>query len=91
MRFDTGDPQPNPTGVVQVGDVFMARGGMLPDYWVVVAVRDNSLCLLGIKANGDIVSAQNYGIRNFESRARIGVVEDLKDFTLNVQWLGRAP
>ena len=50
------------------GNCYAAKGGRTTRFWVVLAVNKNSCPMLGIDADGNVVSAQTYAKYHLEAR-----------------------
>lgn len=86
MQFDlTSLPPETTANGVAVGDVLQAKGGRGDTaLWVVAAVRGNSVHLLGVSRDGDIVSTASYGMHALRDRAVVGRCNDLEAMQLCV-------
>jgi len=86
MQFDLTSLPPEITEHdVVVGDVLQAKGGRGDTaLWVVAAVRGNSVHLLGVSRDGDIVSTASYGMHALRDRAVVGRCNDLEAMQLCV-------
>ena len=72
----------------KVGNIYRSKGGRDTKFWLLVAIkpstapilRSGTACLLGLDENGNIVSAQSYGVHAIRHREVIGHVniEELK-------------
>lgn len=71
---------------VLVGNVYPAKGGRKPNYWLIVSVTGSSAHALGLNAEGEIVSATSYGLHAFEDRPIVGHCTDLSIVNLNIDW-----
>jgi hypothetical protein len=87
MKFDvTAIPDEAIADRVQVGDVLPAKGGRGDTaLWLVVAVRGNSVHMLGLSRLGEIVSTASYGMHALSDRAVIGRCNELADFVASIQ------
>lgn len=96
MKFDLKDAPIIDNEVLQVGNIYSCKGGRNSNhkFWVVVALTDNSVVMLGIDQEGNIISSANYGRHVFDcssqyftrGRERIGIVVDMPELTFNVKW-----
>ncbi len=86
MQFDlTSLPPETTANEVAVGDVLQAKGGRGDTaLWVVAAIRGNSVHLLGVNRDGDIVSTASYGMHALRDRAVVGRCNDLEAMQLCV-------
>lgn len=87
MQFDLTSLSPETTAPadVVVGDVLQAKGGRGDTaLWVVAAVRGNSVHLLGVSRDGEIVSTASYGVHALRDRAVVGRCNDLEAMQLCV-------
>lgn len=86
MQFDlTSLPPETTANEVAVGDVLQAKGGRGDTaFWVVAAIRGNSVHLLGVSRDGDIVSTASYGMHALRDRAVVGRCNDLEAMQLCV-------
>jgi hypothetical protein len=50
------------------GNVYAAKGGRTTRFWIVLAVNKNTCPMIGIDAEGNIVSAQTYARYHLEAR-----------------------
>lgn len=74
---------------VQVGDVYKAKGGGSTRYWVVMGLTARMAASLGLSSDGAVVSATSYSVTVFEARERVGVVANIEDLVLNIEWEDR--
>jgi len=76
---------------IAVGDVFPTKGGNGPAYWIVVAIggreEGKTAKVLGINAEGEIISATSYYAHALTHRARVGFVSGLDDMTFDIEVL----
>lgn len=79
MQFDLSNiPEGHLDGKIQVGDMFSAKGGRGDTAaWLVAAVRGDTLHMLGLNKQGEIVSTTSYGAHTMENRVCIGHCEML--------------
>ena len=86
MQFDlTALPREATTEDMTVGDVLQAKGGHRDTaLWIVAAVRGNSVHMLGVSRDGEIVSTASYGLHAIRDRAVIGRCADLEAMRLSV-------
>ena len=87
MRFNTTDiPDDRLRTNVRLGDVYKAKGGSGDTTaFVVVAIRERQIHMLGIDESGDIVSTTSYGDWSFKSRKLIGVCEQIAELELSIE------
>lgn len=90
MKFDLqGIPASVRDSGPQVGDVYRMKGGRRGGgYWVIVGQTATGSACLGIDEEGAIVSGTTYSTSVFERRDRIGVVSNMADMVLAIQWEG---
>jgi len=69
---------------VLLGDVYAMKGGRNRGVWVVVGLRNRMAYVLGIGDEGDVISAQSYGLHAFEEREPIGRCDDVEGMTFNI-------
>lgn len=66
----------------EVGNLYRSKGGRDTKFWLLISIkptsspnlRSDTACLLGLDKNGNIVSAQSYGIHALRHREVIGHV-----------------
>ena len=87
MRFDTTASPPALSDEVLVGNVYPAKGGQPTKFWIVAAVRGNSVHLIGILANGTVCSTTSYGTHTMLSRPVLGTCKALIDLDLTIEWV----
>lgn len=91
MKFNTENAPEQPNEGVQVGDVYSSKQHRVTRWWVVVAIRDDTVVCLGLNEIGEITTGTNYRKHVFEGgccwkgRQRLGRVKDL-DLSLNIEW-----
>jgi hypothetical protein len=92
MHFDMqGAPIFLPEGP-QVGYVYLSKNSRTTKYWVIVAINGRMAVMLGLDAEGNVVSGSNYGLHCFEDhewgpgRKPIGVVRNMPDMCFDVEW-----
>lgn len=91
MKFNMPPKElPEVCDEVAVGNVYACKGGGKTKFWIVMAVNQNSVNLVGINGDGAITSTANYGVHVFQSsrqgRDLLGVCEDLKAMEFNIAW-----
>lgn len=88
MKFDISSVPDNVAGEVQVGDVFLSRGGTgnSRNFWVVVAVRGTMAHMLAVDRSGAICGATSYGTHTFERRTRVGFAPDVQNIAIPIHW-----
>lgn len=93
-------PRPAENAELRVGNVYVAKGGNGPAFWLVVAIREpltrngggRRVVVLGLDADGAIVSGSTYGAHVFDRsnihfhRNLVGRVEDLESFKPAITW-----
>ena len=86
MKFNIQAFHRDPGQDVQVGNVYRARGGAGPHYFVVASMTaSGSSChCLGIDLEGKIVSTATYGVHALAERACIGRAK-LEDITIEIE------
>lgn len=70
---------------VRVGNIYAARGGKGTMAWLVVAVRGDSVHMLGIDCEGEICSTTSYGKWVVKERQVIGFCADMETLRLTVR------
>lgn len=80
MQFDlTNLPPESLSSDIVVGDVLQAKGGRGDtSLWIVASVRGNSVHVLGVSRDGDIVSTATYSNYSLSDRVVIGRCRDLE-------------
>lgn len=75
--------------LANVGDVYPAKGGRGDSrYWIVLAVNDKGYAsCLGIGEEGQITSAQTYGVWAFEERPLVGRCEGIESMNFEIEWM----
>jgi len=88
MKFDISSVPDNVAGEVQVGDVFLSRGGVGNgrNFWVVVAVRGTMAHMLAVDRSGSICGATSYGTHTFERRTRVGYAPNVQEISIPIVW-----
>ena len=90
MKFNTQKIPGSVKTPVKIGNVYAARGGSRgesPRMWVLVAVDEKSegCALLGLNADGDIISAVKYYKYTLAKWPVIGECCDIAKLTLTLQ------
>lgn len=91
MKFNTENAPPLPDEGVQVGAVYSSKQHRVTRWWVVVAIRGDTVVCLGLNEKGEITTGTNYGRHVFEGgccrkgRQRLGRVKDI-DLSMNIEW-----
>lgn len=67
--------KPETTPEVEVGNVYISKNTHKTCAWVVMAVNNNTVHLLGIDAEGEICSTQSYARYTIENRKLLGRVD----------------
>ena len=85
MKFvNIGGEPPTRVGL-QLGDVVAAKGPG-PAHWVVVGLAHKVVHLLGINAEGDVVSTASYALHAVENRRVVGRCADVADWQPRIVW-----
>jgi len=89
MKVLMGDPPTRYSVGVQVGDVYPAKGGRGDTrFWLVVSLGHSgqSAHMLGLNADGVIVSTASYNSGALEERQRIGWCADVRGYCPRIEW-----
>lgn len=85
MNISLAKLTPIQRGEIAIGNVYLAKGGKGPTkYWMVVQIADHRISVLGIDADGNITTAQNYLRHAIEGRQYVGHVQ-LNQLTLDIE------
>ena len=98
MKFNLPNPQPLPdTNLkLRVGNVYPAKGGKGDTkYWVVLAIRNDAVHMIGLDKDGAITKAQSYGAHVFDGSSwafnrnlsLLGHCPEVENFEMTVNWL----
>ena len=90
MKLSTENLGPLERGEIVVGNVYSAKGGKAKTrddtkYWAVVAVGEHSVSMLGLDADGNVVTAQSYLKHVIEGRRLVGRVPALETMTMEIE------
>jgi hypothetical protein len=87
MKISTEDLTPSQRGEIEVGNVYLAKGGGKESakYWCVIALKENSCCLLGLDEDGIVCTTANYLKHGMIQRQIIGKVSALKTMVLKIE------
>ncbi len=73
-----------------VGNIYRCKGGNKTNYWLIVAVRENTVICLGLDDEGNVTSSSNYGLHVFYNspwaRRPIGRALDMPEIKFSVSW-----
>lgn len=93
MKFDTTAKPDFDTPDDIIGNVYLCKGGNKTRFWIVVAIRVNTVVCLGVDQDGNITSSSNYGLHVFDgcpwSRQPVGKVLDMPDMNFSIRWDAR--
>lgn len=90
MRFNTPAPQmPEPPikQDVKIGNVYPAKGGRgNTKFWIVIARHQSAIVMLGLDAEGEVVSSQTYGFWSMEDRPVLGFCAGIEQLNFDIEW-----
>jgi len=93
MKFNLPTPEAplDPSEELVIGNVYAAKGGNKTRYWVVVGIRDSTVILLGLNADGELSSAATYGAHVFSQGSRynrpvLGRCEGIEELNFDIVW-----
>lgn len=71
-----------------IGDVFRAKGGArgITRFFAIISITGNVAHAIGLDQEGEIVSTTSYGTHVFAGRERVGVIPELAEMNLAIQW-----
>jgi hypothetical protein len=90
MKLSTENLGPLERGEVAVGNVYAAKGGKASQrddtkYWAVVAVKEHGVSLLGLDAEGHVVTTANYLKHAVSGRQLVGRVPGLATVVMEIE------
>lgn len=72
---------------VAVGNVYRAKGGRGTQFFIVIAVTEQTAHAIGIDRDGNIVSTTSYGLHTFKRRDVVAKVPALANMRIDLEWL----
>lgn len=86
MKFDLEDiPLNLIRSEIEIGDVFTAKGGKGETaMWVVVAINQSNVHMLGVDESGEVISTTSYGAHALRNRFKIGVIPAIKNLKFKI-------
>lgn len=88
MKFNLEKMPPNIKVSLKVGNVFAARGGARdssPKFWVLVAVTKDAGVLIGLNANGEVISGTKYYHHTIQKWPIVGFVKDIESMSFDME------
>ena len=97
MKFNLPTPQPLPDidTSLRIGNVYPAQGGKKTKYWMVVAIHDGAVHMLGLNKDDEITKTASYGVHVFggsswafaRSESLLGRCHNIENLDLSVEWI----
>ena len=72
---------------VAVGNVYRAKGGRGTQFFIIIAITEQTAHAIGIDQEGAVVSTTSYGLHTFKRRDVVAKVPALADMRLDLEWL----
>lgn len=72
---------------VSVGNVYRAKGGRGAQFFIIIAITEQTAHAIGIDRDGTIVSTTSYGLHTFNRRDVVAKVPALAGMKVDLEWL----